>query len=193
MSAYTGLNVQTNNMPEAVLSPSGFALGKNSTERWYAAYTCSRHEKSVARQLDERQVQSFLPVYRSWRRWADRRKQIELALFPGYVFVRIALPERLRVLEIPGVVRLVSFNGQPAPLPEHDIEALRNGLEQGMYAEAHPYLQAGRKVRMVRGPLAGTQGILLRKKDKLRFVISLDVLMRSVAVEVDASDLEAVR
>ena len=90
-------------------------------------------------------------------------------------------------------MRLVSFNGEPAPLPEQDIEALRNGLEQGMYAEAHPYLRVGRKVRMVRGPLAGTQGVLLRKKDKLRFVISLDVLMRSVAVEVDASDVEAIR
>jgi len=193
MSASVGLNIQTNNTPVQAVLLSNFVGKKPGSERWYAAYTCSRQEKSVAKQLDERQVQSFLPVYRSWRRWADRRKQIELALFPGDVFVRIALPERLRVLQVPGVVRLVSFNGEPAPLPEQDIEALRNGLEQGMYAEAHPYLRVGRKVRMVRGPLAGTQGVLLRKKDKLRFVISLDVLMRSVAVEVDAADVEAIR
>src|SRR5690348_15368650 len=80
---------------------------------WYALYTCARHEKSVARQLDERSINCFLPLYRSWHRWADRRKQVELALFPGYVFVRIDPRERLRVLQLPGVVRLVSFNGIP--------------------------------------------------------------------------------
>jgi transcription antitermination factor NusG len=161
-------------------------------EQWYAVYTCSRSEKCVAKQLEERRVASFLPLYRSWRRWADRRKQVELALFPSYVFVHIPWQERLRVLQVPGVVRLVSFDGKPAPLPEQEIEALRNGLEQGVFAEPHPYLRAGRKVRLARGPLAGTEGVLLRKKDKMRFVITLDVLMRSVAVEVDAADVQAV-
>lgn len=161
------------------------------TEHWYAAYTCSRYEKCVAKQLEERRVECFLPLYRSWRRWKDRRKQIDLALFPGYVFVRMAWQERLRVLELPGVVRLVNFNGHPAPLPEQDIEALRNALEQRIYAEPHPYLRIGRRVRIVHGPLAGTQGILVRKKDKFRVVISLEVLMRSVAVEVDAADVQS--
>jgi transcription antitermination factor NusG len=136
-------------------------------------------------------VECFLPLYRSWRRWKDRRKQVDLALFPGYVFVRIALQQRLRVLELPGVVRLVCFNGRPAPLPEQEILALRNALEQQTYAEPHPYLRIGRQVRVVHGPLAGTQGILVRKKDKVRVVISLDVLRRSVAVEVDGADVEA--
>ena len=99
--------------------------------------------------------------------------------------------ERLRVLQLPGVVRLVSFNGIPAPLPEIDIEGLRNGLEQGIYALPHPYLRAGSRVRVIRGPLAGAHGILVRKKDKLRFVISIDVLMRSVAVELNAEDIVA--
>jgi len=162
---------------------------RTAEANWYAAYTCARHEKSVARQLDERSISCFLPLYRSWHRWADRRKQIELALFPGYVFVHIDPRERLRVLQLPGVVRLVSFNGIPAPLPETDIEGLRNGLEQGIYAQPHPYLRAGRRVRVIRGPLAGAHGILVRKKDKLRFVISIDVLMRSVAVELDAEDI----
>jgi transcription antitermination factor NusG len=161
------------------------------TEHWYAAFTCSRYEKCVAKQLEERRVECFLPLYRSWRRWKDRRKQIDLALFPGYVFVRMAWQERLRVLELPGVVRLVNFNGHPAPLPEQDIEALRNALEQRIYAEPHPYLRIGRRVRIVHGPLAGTQGILVRKKDKFRVVISLEVLMRSVAVEVDAADVQS--
>jgi transcription antitermination factor NusG len=161
-----------------------------SPSHWYAAYTCSRHEKYVAKQLEERRIECFLPLYRSWRRWKDRRKQIALALFPGYVFVRMVLPERLRVLELPGVVRLVSFNGQPAPLPEQDIEALRNGLNERIHAEPHPYLRVGRRVRVMHGPLAGTEGILVRKKHKFRLVISLDVIMRSVAIEVDAADVE---
>ncbi len=159
--------------------------------RWYAAYTWARHEKSVAKQLQERRVESFLPLYRSWHRWKDRRQQVELPLFPSYVFVRMTLRERLRVLELPGVAALVTFQGRPAPLPELEIEALRRGLEQEVYAEPHPYLRVGHKVRVRGGPLAGTEGILLRKKDRLRVVISLEVLMRSIAVEVDAADITA--
>jgi transcription antitermination factor NusG len=156
---------------------------------WYAAYTCPRQEKVVARLLRDREISYFLPLYRSLRRWKDRRKEIDMVLFPSYVFVQLPLAQRLRVLQVPGVVRLVTFNGQPAAMPQHEIEALRNGLEQGIYAEPHPYLKVGHRVRVARGPLAGVEGILLRKKDKLRFVISVDVLMRSVAVELDAVDL----
>src|SRR5512133_3208187 len=94
---------------------------------WLAVYTCARHEKSVARQLGERKIECFLPLYKSWRQWADRRKQVELALFPSYVFVHIDPRDRLRVLQLPGVVRLVTFNGTPAALPEPEIEGLRNG------------------------------------------------------------------
>jgi transcription antitermination factor NusG len=167
----------------------------SSTEQlvpqWYAIYTCARHEKYVARQLEERGIAHFLPLYRSWHTWKDRRKQVELALFPSYVFVNISMQVRLRVLQLQGVVHLVTFNGQPAALPQLEIDALRNGLAQRIYAEPHPYLTAGRRVRVCRGPLVGTEGILIRWKDKLRVVISLEVLMRSVAVEVDAADLDA--
>jgi transcription antitermination factor NusG len=158
--------------------------------KWYAAYTSPRHEKYVARQLDERSIDSFLPLYRSLRRWKDRRKQIELPLFPGYVFVHFDLQQRLRILGLPGVVRLVNFNGQPATLPDHDIETLRKGLDLQIYAEPHPYLRVGRRVRVLHGPMAGTEGILVRKKDKFRLVISLEAIMRSIAVEVDASDVQ---
>jgi len=184
-------NSSAGTAPVSELYRSHIPASEARTEHWYAAYTCSRYEKCVARQLEERRVECFLPLYRSWRRWKDRRKQLDLALFSGYVFVRIALPERLRVLEVPGVVRLVSVNGQPVPLPEQDIEALRNALEQRIYAEPHPYLRIGRRVRILHGPLAGTQGILVRKKDKFRVVISLEVLMRSVVVEVDAADVQS--
>jgi transcription antitermination factor NusG len=156
---------------------------------WYAAYTHARHEKKVALQLEERRIEHFLPVYRSVRRWKDRRKELDLVLFPGYVFVRLALADRLRVLQLPGVVRFVSFNGQPAALPGGEIEALRNGLAQGMRAEHHPFLTIGRRVKVTHGPMAGAQGILLRAKNNCRIVISIDAIMRSIAVEINEEDV----
>jgi transcription antitermination factor NusG len=165
-------------------------LHEVATPGWYAAYTHARHEKKVAQQLEERGIEHFLPVYHSVRLWKDRRKELELVLFPGYVFTRINVDEKLRVLQLPGVVRFVSFNGQPALLPGEDIEALRNALRQGMRAEHHPYLTAGRPVRVVRGPLTGARGLLVRFKTNFRIVISIDAIMRSVAVEVDEGDIE---
>jgi transcription antitermination factor NusG len=123
------------------------------------------------------------------RKWKDRRKELDLVLFPGYIFVRLSVTERLRVLQLPGVVRFVSFNGQPAALPGGDIEALRNALMQGMRAEHHPYLNVGSRVKVAHGPLAGAQGILLRTKTNCRVVISIDAIMRSVSVEIDEDDL----
>jgi transcription antitermination factor NusG len=165
-------------------------LGTSLQVRWYATYVCSRHEKQVLSQLQERNISCLLPVYRSLRRWKDRRKELELVLFPGYVFVHIDLRDRLRVLQLPSVVRFVSFNGQPAPLPDTEIEALGKGLASGIRAEPHPYLKAGHRVRVRSGPLAGAQGILVRRKDKFRVVLSIDLIMRSVAVEVDEADIE---
>src|SRR5437879_4480246 len=97
---------------------------------WYATYTCAQHEKRVAAELGMREVEHFLPLYSSVRRWKDRRVQLELPLFPGYVFVRLALRDRLRVLQIPSVVRLVGFSGHPTPLPDSEIETLRSGLSE---------------------------------------------------------------
>src|SRR5258708_2681843 len=129
---------------------------------WYAIYTCSRHEKVVAKGLALREIEAFLPLYRTWHRWKDRRKQVELALFPSYVFVRIADHQQLRELQVPGVLSLVSFHGKPASLPEREIETLRRGLESRMCAEPHAYLQVGQKVRVVRGPMPEPEGNLLR-------------------------------
>jgi transcription antitermination factor NusG len=163
-----------------------------SVPHWYALYTNPRHEKVVARQLKERCVENFLPLYRTWHRWKDRRKQVDLALFPGYVFVKIEEQNKLQVLKTPGAVNLVSFNGKLAVLPEPEIQALRNALDNEVCAEPYPFLRVGRKVRVVRGPMAGAEGLLARKKDKYRVVISVEVLMRSVALERDGTDLEAV-
>lgn len=157
---------------------------------WYAAYTSANHEKRVAQQLAQRSVEHFLPLYRVVRRWKDRRVHQQRPLFPGYVFVRLALHDRLQVLQVPGVAKLVGFSGSPAALPQDEIEALRASLLNRVRAEPHPYLTVGRRVRVKSGSLAGMEGILVRKKNRDRLVISLDLIMRSVAVEVDGLGLE---
>ena len=162
-------------------------------ERWYAAQTSANHEKRVAEQLNLRAVEAYLPLYTSVRRWKDRRVRLELPLFPGYVFVRLALRDRLQVLQTPSVARLVGFGGQPTPLPEQEIDSLRRGLTHDMLIEPHPYLKVGQRVRVKTGPLQGLEGLLLRRKKTSRFVISLDLIMRSVAVEIDTAELEPVR
>jgi transcription antitermination factor NusG len=160
--------------------------------RWYAAYTCANHEKRVAEQLTQRSLENFLPQYESLRRWKDRRVMLQLPLFPGYVFVRMALRERLRVLETPSVVRLVGFNGRPTPLPEREIEALRTCARANLAAEPHAHLTVGRRVRIKQGPLAELEGVLVRRKNTFRVVIALDLIARSASVEVDAADVERV-
>jgi transcription antitermination factor NusG len=159
---------------------------------WYAACTRANHEKRVADQLSARGVEHFLPLYASVRRWKDRRKELRLALFPGYVFVRIALRDRLRVLEIPSVAKLVSFNGTAIPLPEAEIQALKACLEGGLRAEPHPYLTVGSRVRVTSGPLEGLEGILVRRKHEMRFVISIDLIQRSIHLDIDAQSAEPV-
>ena len=161
-----------------------------SEQRWYAAYTSANHEKRVAEQLGVRAVEHFLPVYESVRRWKDRRVTLQMPLFPGYVFVRVALRDRLQVQQVPGVAHLVGFAGSPAALPDEEIEALRARLNSGVRVEPHPYLSVGRRVQVSRGPMAGMQGILLQRKGKLRVVISIELIQRSVALEMDEANLQ---
>ncbi len=157
---------------------------------WYAAYTRGNHERRVAAELASKGVEHFLPLYSSVRRWSDRRVRLDFPLFPGYVFVRLALPDKLRVVRVNGVVRLVGFNGQPAALPDDEMEILCSGLARSTRAEPHPYLTSGRKVRMRSGPLAGLEGVLLRRKSGLRVVVSIHMIQRSVSVDADAADVE---
>ena len=157
--------------------------------RWYAVYTCAKHEKHVAEQFVGRGVEHFLPLYESVRRWKDRKVRLQLPLFPGYLFVHTAVQDRLLVLQVPGVVRLVGFNGSPTPMPQEDIQRIREFLGQGWRAEPHPYLQMGRRARVVRGPLAGMEGIVVRRKNRSRLVLSFDLIQRSMAIEMDEGDL----
>src|SRR5271157_2668606 len=149
--------------PQSLLLAFGY-----SEPRWYAAYTSANHEKRIAMQFGQRSLEHFLPLYDSVRRWKDRRVQF---------------------LQTPGVVKLVSFNGLPAPLPDAEIEALRASLESGLRGEPHPYLQAGRRATVKSGHLQGLEGIILRRKNRTRFILSFDLIMRSVAVELDETDL----
>jgi transcription antitermination factor NusG len=161
-------------------------------DRWYAAYTRANHEKRVAAQLQARSVEHVLPFYSSLRRWKDRRVVVDMPLFPGYVFVRLALCQRLRVLQIPSVVRLVGFGGQPHALADEEVALLRGSLTGEMRFAPHAYLRAGNRVRIARGPLRGVEGILVRKKNQFRVVLSIDVIACSASVEVDSADIERI-
>ena len=177
----------TTNLPDVVTAAFSSAP---EPRNWYALYTCSRHEKQVACEAEFVGVDCFVPVYKSVRRWKDRRKELELVLFPGYVFVYIALSERQSVLRLPGVVQIVTFNGKPARLPEAEIDGLRAGMASHAPLHPHPYIKTGKKVRLRSGPMAGLEGVLVRRKDTCRVVLSIDLLRRSVAAEVDEIDIE---
>jgi len=155
-------------------------------------YTSSRHEKRVAEQLGQREIEHFLPLYRSRRQWKDgSRVTLDLPLFSGYLFVRIRRSERGRVLEVPGALALVmGTGGEPAALPDATIQALRTGLQE-REAEPHPVLTCGQRARILSGAFAGLQGIVLRQKNPCRVVLTLENIMRSFSVELGADELEA--
>ena len=157
---------------------------------WYAVQTSARHEKRVHQRFAERSVESFLPLYETVNRWKDRKVRVHLPLFPGYLFVHLDLADRLNVLQVAGVARFVNFGGAAIPVPAADIESLRAGLIGGLRVEPHPYLKVGRHARVKSGPLQGMIGILLRKKNLERVIISLDMIRRSISVEIDAAQLE---
>lgn len=160
---------------------------------WYAAYTNAHHEKRVAEQLAARAVEYFLPLYGSRRRWQDRNVHLQLPLFPGYVFVHIPLGQRIRVLQTPGVVHLVSIKGQPVPIPDLEMERLRTGLNSSLCAKPHPFLTVGRRVRIIRGPLERLEGILVRKRGLTRVVVSLEMIQRSISVDLEIDAVEPIQ
>lgn len=160
--------------------------------RWFAAYTTPRHEKHVSEILADRQIETFLPLYRTTKQWKKSRPVVlELPLFPTYVFVRIARQARGSVLSTPGVLSIVGSSRESWALPDLEVEALRAGLIERKI-EPHPYLVVGERVRIKAGVMAGVEGVLVRKKNEFRVVLSLDSIMQSVAVEVDGDDVEPI-
>jgi transcription antitermination factor NusG len=160
---------------------------------WHAVYTRHQHEKTVAQALLGKRFEVFLPLYTTCRRWKDRYARISLPLFPGYVFLRGCLERRLDIMTTPGVHFLLSSCGQPAVIAEEEIEAVRRVVEAQLPAEPYPFLRRGDRVRVRSGALAGLEGILTRKKNHLRLVLSVELLEKSIAVEVDGGDVEGLR
>jgi transcription antitermination factor NusG len=157
---------------------------------WWALYTRHQHEKTVAEQLTAKGFDVFLPLYESTRRWKDRKKVLALPLFPCYVFVRGGQDRKLQVVSTPGVHMILYRGEQIATIPEPEIEAIQRALDGSYSVEPHPFLKCGMQVRVIRGALEGIQGFLLRKKNLCRLILSVDMLAQSVAVEVNASDVE---
>ena len=173
-------------------TPPLLNCGIHPNASWFAVYTSSRREKWVAKQLCERGIESFLPLVEKAHHWSRRSAvHLQLPLFPNYLFVRITSPQRISVLQVPGVLGIVGRGSIPYPLPEAEIDMLRTSVEVGK-VEPHPYLTQGERVRIQAGPMAGMEGILLRKKNDLRLILTLDLIQRSVAVEIDADDVEPV-
>lgn len=162
-----------------------------TSSEWFAVYTSPRHEKTVDQHLCQRAVERYLPLYVSKKKWRNGIVgTAELPLFPSYLFVHIYPEQRITVLQTPGVLGLVGGTGrEPAHLPAPEIEALRSGLKVRC-AEPHLLLTAGQRVRIRSGALEGMEGVVVRKKGGLRVVITLDLIMKSIAVEVDESELE---
>jgi len=160
------------------------------TPRWYVATTQPRHEKKVAEQLACRGLTHYLPLYSTVHQWKDRRAKVQLPLFPGYIFVNIPYRERMRALQLPGILHFITFGDKPAPLSDEQIDALKRGLSTDRRVEPHPFLKAGQRVRVKSGPFQGLEGVLKQIKEEYRLVISIEQIMRSVMLEIDITEVE---
>jgi transcription antitermination factor NusG len=156
---------------------------------WCAVYIVARHEKVVADLMTRKSLETFLPLYHSIRYWKKRRAHVELPLFPSYLFVRISSDQRIRALEIPGVVHIVSFQGAPVRVPDEEIDKLQMAL-QLRKSEPYPYLGAGSRIRIKCGPLQGLEGVVVRQNSQTRIIVSVDFIQRSTSVELWPEDLE---
>jgi transcription antitermination factor NusG len=159
-------------------------------KKWYALQTRSRHEKQVAQRIVAQSLETFLPVHSSRRLWKNGvHATVETPLFPCYLFAKASMYDRTRLLRVPGVLGMASSSSHPTAIPEADMKMLRTVTEQ-LSAEPHPYLAIGDTVRIVSGPLAGMEGILTRKKNQYRVVLSIEAIMRSITVEVSEYDIK---
>ena len=164
-----------------------------STVSWYALYTKHQHERVVARNLLCKGFEIFLPLYAVARNWKDRVKLLHVPLFPCYVFLRGDVEHRhLDIITTPGIHAFVSSGGHPALIPAAEIESVRQAVGSGARVEPHPFLASGDRVRVRCGPLAGIQGILVRKRNAYRLVLSVEMLGKAAALEIDAALVERV-
>jgi transcription antitermination factor NusG len=158
--------------------------------KWFALQTRSRHEKLVNSELRRQSIETFFPTLRRMSQWKDRKKSVEFPLFSGYCFARFSLYERrLSILQAPGVVRIVGSHSFPEPIPDHEIESLQILWKNQYPHNSHPFLKEGMLVEIVRGPLQGATGRLVRHARQCRVVLSITLIQQAVAVEVEASDV----
>lgn len=169
------------------------SLVPEQPQHWYAVYTWARHEKAVARHFDQRGLTYFLPLYQAVHRWNKRTCRVSLPLFPGYVFVRTGGSERYRPLQVPGVLHYAGTGSAPSAIADEEIEALRRILISGKEVGPHPYLSAGQQVRIAAGPLAGLRGVIQRSKSGNRFVVSVETIKQSIAVELDGFQIASLQ
>jgi len=159
--------------------------------RWYVVCTFARHEKAIAERLRSQDAETYLPLYWAIRNWGQRRVNVELPLFPGYVFVKTSITRKARILEHPGVIRFVGLPGKATPLADEDMEKLRASLS-ACKAEPYPYLGAGKRVRIKAGPLCGVEGTIVRRKGAVRLVVQIDLIQRAILLELDAIDAQLI-
>ena len=163
----------------------------DSRAQWFAVWTRSRHEQVVHDQLERKNIIVFLPTITRWSRWKDRKKKIAWPLFPGYCFAQFDPDDALPILKCAGVVNIVSVEGKPAPIPEHEIDSIRMLIESELAYDPCPMIREGMMVEVTHGPLKGVVGRLIRKGAHARLVLSVDLIGQAVSVEVDASDVRA--
>ena len=163
------------------------------TDCWYALHTKPRFEKFVTTHLDQKGYPTLLPTYTSRRKWSDRVKTLSLPLFPGYIFCRFNINARLPIVATPGVMRVLGIGRIPTPVNDSEITAIQHIMDSCAQTEPHPYLTAGETVEIESGPLQGLTGIIVRVKNGDRLVVSVSLLMRSVAVELDQVAVRPVR
>ncbi|MCH8028481.1 MAG: UpxY family transcription antiterminator [Candidatus Dadabacteria bacterium] len=168
------------------------SLSNSIDKEWYAVYTASRHEKAANAALCEKGKETFLPLREVISQWKDRKKEIQVPLFPGYLFTNIHLQDRWSVLNTPGIVRILGINGTPVPVPAQQIEAIRELLSSKLKYDPYPYFCEGKEVMVVNGPLQGTRGRILEKRGACRLILSIDFIQRAVSVEVDIRVVELV-
>lgn len=166
--------------------------GLEMNSEWFALHTRHQHEKTAADVLSNKGFEVFLPLYEAVHRWKDRKKQVSLPLYPCYVFLRGGLDRKLQIVTTPGVHGIVSVGDRPGVIADAEIDSIRQVLASSLKVEPHPFLKCGDRVRVRYGPLEGIEGILVRKKNLFRLVLSVELLHKSVAVEVDASTVEHV-
>jgi len=158
---------------------------RGDSPRWFALTVKPRHEKAATAYLGRKGLEAYLPLYKARRRWSDRFREVELCLFPGYVFCRFNFEKRLDVLNVPSVHSIVGFGDRETPVSEEEIELIRTILASGAPVLPWDYLKVGERVRIIDGSLKNIEGILVRERDAWRVVVSVELLQRSVAVEID--------